>query len=273
MSADGIIGDRIARALSAPRTTPLVVGLCGAQGSGKSTIAAALATRFAGTAVLSLDDLYLARRERLRMARTVHPLFATRGVPGTHDIPLGLDTLAAIDAGKRAALPRFDKARDDRVPEAQWPVTGGATPLVLLEGWCVGARPQSPPALIEPINALELEQDADGRWRHAVNDALAGPYQRLFARLDLLILLRSPDFAQVFAWRTEQEHALRRAGGAGVGVMSDAALMTFIRHYERLTRHILDEMPDRADLTIELDATRRCIGVIERVGEGRTDGG
>lgn len=52
---------------------PLVLGLCGAEGSGKSTVAAALAHRFPGTAILSLDDLYLPLDERRRLAREVHP--------------------------------------------------------------------------------------------------------------------------------------------------------------------------------------------------------
>ena len=41
--------------------------------------------------MLSLDDLYLPKAERLRLARDVHPLLATRGVPGTHDVALGVE--------------------------------------------------------------------------------------------------------------------------------------------------------------------------------------
>jgi hypothetical protein len=56
-------------------------------------------------AVLSLDDLYRTRAERQAMARQVHPLFATRGVPGTHDVDLGLATIAALRRGKASPCP------------------------------------------------------------------------------------------------------------------------------------------------------------------------
>lgn len=240
---------------------PFVLGICGAQGSGKSTLSEALADRMrvegVATAVLSIDDLYRTRAERAALARDVHPLFAVRGVPGTHDVALGLDILAALDAGRAAALPRFDKARDDRAPADDWDVVPGDIALLILEGWCVGARPETEAALVEPVNDLEREEDADGRWRRAVNVALAGDYQALFARIDLLVLLAAPGFEAVRDWRVEQEHALARAAGTDTeGVMSDAEVERFIRFYERLTRHILAEMPDRADLMIRLARDR-----------------
>ncbi len=245
---------------------PFVLGICGAQGSGKSTLSEALADRLrargVATAVLSIDDLYRTRAERAALARDVHPLFAVRGVPGTHDVALGLDILAALDAGRAAALPRFDKARDDRAPADAWETAPGDTALLILEGWCVGARPEAEAALAEPVNDLEREEDADGRWRRAVNAALAGDYQALFARLDLLVLLAAPGFEAVRDWRVEQEHGLARTAGAGAqGVMSDAEVERFIRFYERLTRHILAEMPDRADLVIRLGRDRMPLSI------------
>ncbi len=244
---------------------PLVVGICGAQGSGKSTLAAELATRVAHTFVLSLDDLYLTRAARIQLASEVHPLLRTRGVPGTHEVELGLRVLDALDRGLDAPLPRFDKATDDRVARDHWPVARGDTRVLLLEGWCVGARPQTDAALVEPVNALERREDADGRWRRGVNASLAGDYQRLFARIDRLVLLAAPDFSIVREWRAQQEHALRATAGANApGVMDDAELDRFIAHYERLTRHVLTEMPGRADLTIRLDASRRSVSAIHR---------
>jgi D-glycerate 3-kinase len=74
-----------------------------AQGSGKTTLARALATAATAqgitTACLSLDDLYLTRAERLELSAKVHPLLATRGVPGTHDVSLGLRVIDALDQG------------------------------------------------------------------------------------------------------------------------------------------------------------------------------
>ena len=263
--------DRIvARIAERPATaTPLVVGLCGAQGSGKTTLALLLAHVLdqAGlpTVQFSLDDLYLPAEARRRLGATIHPLLRTRGVPGTHDVPLGLALLGALrqaTADGATPVPRVDKASDDRLPEAQWPHFRGRPAVVLFEGWCVGAQPQPAAALAVPLNRLEREEDPDGTWRRTVNDSLASPYQALFGQLDLLVLLQAPGFEQVFAWRKEQEDKLRnRLHAAGrdtaqPGVMDDAQLERFIGHYERLTRHILDEMPGRADIVMLLGAGR-----------------
>jgi D-glycerate 3-kinase len=240
----------------------IVIGLCGAQGSGKSTAAAqvdaALSADGIRSMVLSLDDFYLTAAERNALGDAVHPLLRTRGVPGTHDVALAMTMLDLLQSGEPVRLPRFDKARDERAATAQWQVSPAGVQVILFEGWCVGARPQSEAALVEPVNALEAEQDRSGGWRRFVNDQLTSPYQRLFARLDRLILLEAPGFEVVRAWRTEQEEDLRRE--TGNGGMSDAEIETFIQHYERLTRHILDEMPARADLVIALDEKRAATG-------------
>jgi D-glycerate 3-kinase len=248
---------------------PLVVGLCGAQGSGKSTLATSLIRRFAARGVpgaaLSLDDLYLTRSERSRLAREVHPLLATRGPPGTHDIALGLSVIEAVMAGRPVLLPKFDKGTDDRAPRGAWEHAPAGTRLLILEGWCVGARPQPAATLREPVNALECDEDQDGAWRRYVNQLLAGDYQQLFARVDRLVLLAAPGFEVVERWRGQQEAQLRRATlSSSSVVMDDAGLHRFIQHYERLTRHILGEMPSRADLVIELSADRQMTGFAAR---------
>lgn len=251
-----LVGDR----LNDGRGDVLVVGLCGAQGSGKSFLSAGLARRFAAqgvtSAILSLDDLYLPRAERAELARSVHPMLATRGVPGTHDVALGCRIIDSVRAGRATVLPRFDKGCDDRLPPERWDVSPPDLKLLVLEGWCVGAAPEDEAALNEPVNELERVQDADGAWRRYVNRALAGPYRALFARLDLLVMLAAPSFDVVAGWRQEQERALRRSGGGG---MSDAEVAGFVAHYERLTRAMLAEMPARADLVLDLDRERRVL--------------
>lgn len=262
--------DRVADAVRdwrAAQSGPLVVGICGAQGSGKSTLAVGLKARLEGegarVAVLSLDDLYLSHAERAELAADIHPLFATRGVPGTHDVELGIAVLDALTDGRATALPRFDKAHDDPVPASEWPVIHDPVDVILFEGWCVGAIAQDPADLTEPVNDLERERDADSVWRTYANTQLVGLYARLYGRLDRLILLAAPGFEIVQAWRTQQEHDLARdlaaKGITGTHVMSDAEVVYFIQHYERLTRHILREMPSRADLTLRIDADRNLI--------------
>jgi D-glycerate 3-kinase len=252
--------DAVERALDGWRGDgPFVLGVCGAQGSGKSTLAEGLTQRLTAkgvrAATLSIDDLYLSRAERARLGREVHPLFATRGVPGTHDTGLALRLLDAIHAGDDVVLPRFDKGTDDPAPIGT-PVKGPLDVLIF-EGWCVGARAQDDAALLTPVNALEAERDPEVTWRRFVNLALATDYADLFAQIDRLVLLAAPGFEVVRDWRIQQEHDLRRRVGEGGRTMSDDEVSLFIQHYERLTRHILSDMPAYADLTLRLDEHRR----------------
>ena len=237
-----------------------VLGVSGAQGSGKSTLVAGLAQRLSAdglrVATLSLDDLYRTRAERQMLAGQVHPLFATRGVPGTHDVALGLATIAALARGEAARLPRFDKGCDDRAPEGEWPLASADTQVLLLEGWCLGAAPQPAADLALPVNSLEAAEDPDGTWRGYANTALSRDYPALWARIDRLIFLAAPDWAVVAQWREQQEAELRQRAPAA---MTPAEVTRFIQHYERLTRWMLAELPDRADLTLRLDTERRVI--------------
>lgn len=244
-----------------------IVGVCGTQASGKSTLCAVVARLLEAqglrAAVISIDDLYLTREAREALARAVHPLLVTRGAPGTHDVELGMRLLDELARPGTVRLPRFDKARDTRRSPDEWEAFDAPADVVLFEGWCVGARPQDEAALAAPVNALERDEDPDGAWRAYVNAQLAGPYQGLFGRLDRLVMLQAPGFETVLAWRLEQEAKLRArltAEGSGLSrTMDEAALVRFIAHYERLTRHILAEMPARAHVVARLGPTRELL--------------
>jgi D-glycerate 3-kinase len=258
---------------------PLIVGISGAQGAGKSTLAAFIREwlmRENGLAglILSLDDFYLAKEDRSRLAREIHPLLATRGVPGTHDVGFALSVMEKLirPTSPPIPIPAFDKATDDRRPEDEWPVVESPADVVLFEGWCVGARPQGADRLIAPINSLEAEEDPDGSWRRYVNERLGGDYRDLFATLDALVMMRVPSFGKVREWRGLQEERLRsRSGGSadsrshGVG-QSPAELDRFVLHFERLTRHMLDTMPRYADAVLPLNNAHRIIGLECREG-------
>jgi len=239
------------------RKRTAVIGLCGPQGSGKSTIARCAARlledRGHRAVTLSLDDFYLTRDARLRLAREIHPLLAVRGPPGTHDVGLAGAAIDQLRAKGKVALPRFDKALDNRAPRASWPTVASPVDVIILEGWCVGAVSQGRAALATPVNDLEREQDPKAIWRTYVNDQLDGPYQDLFARLHDLVLLEAPSFEVVAGWRAEQEAKLRARGAGG---MADDEIARFVAHYERLTRWILAEMPGRADWVVTLDTER-----------------
>ena len=249
------------------RGAPLLVGVNGSQGSGKSTCCAwlvqALREEHGLSAVaLSLDDFYLTYAERQLLGRTVHPLLATRGVPGTHDIELLRATLGALmgqESTRVVRVPRFDKARDDRAPAEAWDRVAAPVAAVLLEGWCLGARPEAPAALAAPVNALEADEDPDGRWRRYVNNALRDGFPPLHAAVDYWVMLRAPSFACVYRWRLEQERKLRAKAGAGTAVMDDAGVARFVQYFERLTRHCLAELPGHMDVIFTLDNDRQIV--------------
>ena len=249
---------------------PIVAGLCGSQGSGKSTMAvflkALLESRGLRTTVLSLDDIYLTLPERERLAAEVHPLLKTRGVPGTHDVGLGHALIDVLSDGvAEVSMPRFDKAEDTRAPSETWPCVAAPVDVILFEGWCVGALPQADAALDGSINALERDEDAAGVWRRYVNDRLKGDYAALFGRIDILALLKAPSFEVVYGWRALQERKLaetvKREGLTGAKVMDAQQISRFLMFYQRLTEWILEEMPGRADILMPLDEDHRILGV------------
>ena len=130
--------------------------------------------------------------------------------------------------------------------------------LVLFEGWFLGTPAEDASALHAPLNALERDEDGDGRWRRWCNRALADAYPALWRRIDRLILLQAPSFEVVPGWRREAERALA-AARPGMPSMDDASLDRFVQHYERTSRQALRTLPGIADRVVALDARRRPV--------------
>ncbi|TXS91302.1 hypothetical protein FV139_16330 [Parahaliea maris] len=247
---------------------PLLLGINGCQGSGKSTLVDYLAHCLQAEhglrcVTLSLDDFYLTRTERERLSREVHPLFVTRGVPGTHDVSLLLDTLDRLLSASEGELfvPRFNKAEDDRHPPEQWTKIMAPVDIILFEGWCLGVEAQPTAALREPVNALERDEDAGGIWRGHVNRALATEFPPVYALVDRWLMLQAPSFACVQQWRQEQEDKLRqRLGPDHLGKsMTPEQVARFIQHYQRLTEWSLVSLPERVDDCLVLDESRKIL--------------
>lgn len=258
---DGFVVALLEFALATPGRRPPVFGLAGLQGTGKSTVAMQLAAlgREHGLRVvaLSIDDFYLGRRERLRLAREVHPLLATRGPPGTHDVALAcatLDALRAMRGGDPVRLPRFDKIADRRLPPSRWTQVRDRPDLIVFEGWFLKTPPQAARRLAAPLNALERDEDRDGRWRRYCNAALAD-YAPLWARIGRLLFLQGPGFEVVPGWRWQQERTLQSAR-PDRRAMSRAQVMRFVQFFERVSRQALRTLPGIADRTLRLDARR-----------------
>ena len=257
---------------------PLVVGVNGAQGSGKSTLFNLLEiilTEGFGLKVVgfSIDDLYKTRNERTQLAESVHPLLQTRGVPGTHDVDLGVDILNSLQNSTDKTvtkIPVFDKSIDDRCEVAVWQEWIGPVDVIFLEGWCVGALPQPSEQLATPLNELEQQEDPDAGWRVYVNAQLSGSYQTLFSMIDVLIMLKVPSMDAVFEWRSLQEKKLAervkyiydtQQPTQHLRIMDDEQIKHFIQHYERLTRHMLENMPEQADIVLHLNDNHKISNI------------
>ncbi len=247
-----------------------LISINGSQGSGKSTMTLFLQLILQqhfklNTVAVSIDDFYLTRAQRQQLAQQVHPLLATRGVPGTHDLQLALDTMHCLQHCSEQTpckIPLFDKSIDDRAEPSRWPLVQQPVDVILFEGWCNHAPPASEQALLTPVNELEKCEDSDGVWRRYVNQQLQEYHQQLFDQADSLIFLQIPSFEKVYEWRGLQEHKLKKtASESSQGVMDEQQLRRFIQHYERITRACLDGLPHQADVVLKIDDAHRMVSL------------
>ena len=256
---------------------PLMLGLSGPQGCGKTTFANVISRILIkgfdlNAVVISLDDLYSSRQDRMKFAAQHSPLFKVRGVPGTHDVNLAINLFERVKHlkdGEVMKFPRFDKSLDDRKAVHLWQEVRGPVDVVLFEGWCVGA-PVMKQDLTAPLNPLEQEKDADAAWRNKVNALLADDYQKLFDMIDLMVWMQAPNYDVVYEWRNKQERLLEAHlydihGGVldtlDLKVMSPEELKGFMQYYERLTRHMLSVMSERADVLMRLDESQYIVDI------------
>jgi D-glycerate 3-kinase len=245
------------------------VGINGSQGSGKSTLSAFLKDYLTETynmnvVVMSLDDFYFSRIERQIVAADVHPLFTTRGVPGTHNMRHAKMVMSDLKHQQPTTIPRFDKATDNPHPASAWTKVSSAADVVIFEGWCWGVKPQSAEQLIQPINEFETIEDKNAYWRNHANLQLSLHYQPLYNLMNMWVMLKAPSFEDVYAWRLEQEKKLSAAtdkvkktdNTKQSGIMNEQQIQRFIQHYQRLTEHALETLPSSCDHVFELNSDR-----------------
>jgi len=245
---------------------PLIIGLAGGQGSGKTTISSILTLilqKYFKLNVLkvSIDDFYKTRKDRKLLSKNKHPLLMTRGVPGTHDINLILSFFTKIkDKNFRSLqIPTFNKAIDDRCPKSLWHKIKSKPDVIIFEGWCVGARAQSSVQLKKPINLIEKVYDQSAKWRTHVNSQLKKKYKTLFRQLDEILYLKAKNFNLLREWRLKQERKLlvQTKNKKNLKIMSSADVINFMQTYQRITQQMFKDALKSSSIIMNLNSNHQ----------------
>ena len=246
----------------ANKKKPLMIGLAGGQGSGKTTISSILTLilqKYFKLKVfkVSIDDFYKTRKDRKLLSKNKHPLLITRGVPGTHDIDLMLKFFKKVKLKnfKSLKVPKFNKAIDDRFKKSLWYKLKFKPDVVIFEGWCVGARAQKVSQLKKPINSLEKVYDQDIKWRSHVNNQLKTKYKTLFKHLDGLLYLKAKNFNILRNWRLKQERKLwvQTKNKKNLKIMSSGDVINFMQTYQRITQQMFKDAIKSSSIIMKLN--------------------
>lgn len=243
---------------------PVLIGITGLQGSGKSTWASRIVQILSeehhlNTIAISLDDLYKTHDDLVsqRDKDPENKLYRTRGQPGTHDEQLAarfFTELREYTGAGSLKIPSFDKSQyngeGDRVPETNWPTISSKPDVVVFEGWCIGFRPLPSPSIQEKHSLalsgkLPINTPANHQLAHLLDindhlkrycDAFMGPQH-----FDFFIHIDTEDLRNVYTWRLEQEHKMIQVKGSG---MSDEQVRAFVDGYMPSYEMYLDGLRD-----------------------------
>ncbi|MDZ7960815.1 MAG: glycerate kinase [Aulosira sp. DedQUE10] len=238
---------------------PLIQGILGVQGTGKTTMSQALTLILQQlgyrTVTLSLDDLYKTYSDRLVLTQQDSRLI-WRGPPGTHDLDLGLNLLDQIHQSQSPVLvPRFDKSAYRGAGDRTTPEIATNVDILLFEGWFVGVRPIDPQAFDHAPPPILT--DADRAFARDMNRQLEN-YLPLWQRLDSLIVLYPTDYRCSLAWRKQAEQKMIASGKLG---MSEQQIEEFVHYFWRSLHPELFIKPlvnsgQLVDLVIEINGDR-----------------
>ena len=249
----------------------LILGLSGSQGSGKTMVTGILQIILKkffkkNIYIISIDDFYKTLRDRNRMSQQKHSLFKTRGVPGTHDINLIKNFFISVKRKKfkKIKLPKFNKSIDDRSKKNYWHNINKRPEIIILEGWCVGAKPQIISSLRKPVNILERHEDKDLIWRKYANEKLKKEYKEVFAMIDYFIFMKVPNFKMVFKWRLLQESKLKKKFHYKKKIMTYSAIKRFIMFYQRITLQMMKDLSKSASIVLLLKKNHEIKRVLFR---------
>ena len=250
----------------ASKKKPLILGLSGGQGIGKTTISSIIALILKkyfklNIFKISIDDFYKTRKERFLLSKKIHSLLMTRGVPGTHDINIMLNFFKRVKKNnfKSLKLPKFDKAIDDRCKKSSWYTIKKRPDIIIFEGWCVGAMAQKNSMLKKSINSLEKTNDQNLIWRKFVNNQLKTKYKKLFGHLDNLLYLKAKNFNLLQQWRIKQEKKLllKLKKRKNLKIMNKLEVINFMQTYQRITQNMIKDVPKYASIIFKLNSNHQ----------------
>ena len=249
---------------------PLLLGLSGGQGTGKTTISSILLLilkKYFKLKVfrISIDDFYKTRKERISLSKIKHPLLKIRGVPGTHDIKMMVRFFNKVKSKKftQIKLPRFDKSVDDRCKRNLWYNIYSRPDVIIFEGWCVGARAEKNSTLKKTVNSLKKKDDIKLIWRKFVNQQLKLKYKKLYAQLDCLLFLKANNFSLLQQWRLKQEKKLwlKNKGSKNNKIMNKKDVINFMQTYQRVTQNMLKYAPKYSSIILNLNRNHQIKSV------------
>lgn len=260
-------------------TTPLVLGISGPQGSGKSFLADNLleyikvhhpSLKAVG---FLMDDFYLTHEDQLivtkQAAEDRNVVLQGRGLPGTHDLKLLEEVFEKLAAKSPVRIPVYDKSafngEGDRAAELEWQAVTGKVDVVIFEGWFNGYRAMDPSVF---RNAY-LVSDPSGivqrnkLYHLETVNAKLKEFDLVWARFDFFICLDTESVLNVYEWRAEQEKALIMERGKG---MTEEQVHAFVDRYMPMYFLYYQWMclrgcaSENHNLQIKIDLGRRMVG-------------
>ena len=230
--------------------------IAGSQGSGKSSLSKLIKLYlekfcYKSVVIISMDDFYLSKNQRTQLSKNIHPLFLTRGVPGTHDLELMNKKIKQIlNKEFPIYLPIFDKVSDSRKRTYKKILKAD---VVIFEGWCAGSQPVDQNYLQKNFNNLEKHKDKNFIWRNSYNKYL-NEYQKLFSQFNFFIYFQFNHWDHVLNWKYKQELELRDKK-KDLGLKK--YLREFIQYYEKVSKWMHLKVPKYCNILIKLDAHQK----------------
>tara|TARA_B000000609_G_scaffold145694_1_gene127279 strand:+ start:50 stop:910 length:861 start_codon:yes stop_codon:yes gene_type:complete len=236
----------------------------GSQGIGKSSfinIISKTIEKFYDKKILllSLDNYYLSKKQRLLLSKKIHKLLVTRGVPGTHDIKKLVKNVKQFNQEKYPiTTPQFDKLIDDKIKLNKTIKT--KCDILFLEGWCCGSSEIPKKFLYKNINNLEKINDPKNQWRNFYNKKLKIEYKKLFKLFDELIFLKTSSFDNVYKWRLKQEKT-NQSKNKKLKRMSANEIKVFVQHYEKITKWMIKDLNKKAQIVIQFEKNHKISSI------------